>query len=110
MYTQRQRQQHEAIRSKDQEIESLLKKSTDRAISLPIATENTLEPKVKLPEPFNSDRHYLRGFLNQLRLIWKIQPRRYANDAVLGGLTWNFTDWSSIKMVLANARKERLAS
>jgi hypothetical protein len=44
------------------------------------------EPKVQLPEPFHGDRKSLRGFLNQLRLVWQLQPRQYHSDALKVGL------------------------
>ena len=55
----------------------------------PVVTENTpqplapspsLEPKVSLPEKFDGSRSRLRGFLNQIRLIFLLQPRRYSED------------------------------
>ena len=47
------------------------------------STPNTeSQPKVRLPDPFDGDRRQLRGFLNQLRLVWRIQPRRYPTDAI----------------------------
>ncbi|KMS86784.1 hypothetical protein BVRB_033640, partial [Beta vulgaris subsp. vulgaris] len=44
------------------------------------------EPKVQLPEPYHGDRKSLRGFLNQLRLVWQLQPPQYHNDALKVGL------------------------
>jgi hypothetical protein len=37
----------------------------------------TLTPKVKLPDPFDGSRTKLRGFLNQLELVFRLQPDRY---------------------------------
>jgi hypothetical protein len=40
------------------------------------------EPKISFPEKFSGDTTSFRGFLNQLELIFRLQPNRYANDAV----------------------------
>ena len=39
-----------------------------------------LEPTISLPDKFNSTRVYLRGFINQIQLIIRLQPQRYASD------------------------------
>ena len=39
-----------------------------------------LEPKVSLPEKFDGTRSHFRGFVNQIRLIIRLQPQRYADD------------------------------
>ena len=38
------------------------------------------EPKVSLPDKFDGTRSRLRGFVNQIRLIIRLQPRRYATS------------------------------
>ena len=38
-----------------------------------------LEPKVSLPEKFDGTRSQFWGFINQIRLIIRLQPKRYAN-------------------------------
>ena len=40
--------------------------------------ESYPEPKVSLPDKFDGTRSRLRGFINQIRLILRLQPRRYA--------------------------------
>jgi hypothetical protein len=40
--------------------------------------ESYPEPKVSLPEKFDRTRSRLRGFINQIRLILRLQPCRYA--------------------------------
>jgi hypothetical protein len=39
-----------------------------------------LEPQVSLPEKFDGTRSHFRGFINQIRLIIRLQPQRYADD------------------------------
>ena len=45
-----------------------------------------LEPTVSLPDKFNGTRAYLRGFINQIRLIIRLQPLQYASDVSRVGL------------------------
>ena len=45
-----------------------------------------LEPNVSLPDKFNGSRAHLRGFINQIRLIIRLQPQRYASDFSRVGL------------------------
>jgi hypothetical protein len=40
--------------------------------------ESYPEPKVSLLEKFDGTRSQLRSFINQIRLILRLQPRRYA--------------------------------
>ena len=40
----------------------------------------TLEPKVSLPDKFDGTRSRLRGFVNQIRLIIRLQPQCYHDD------------------------------
>ena len=44
------------------------------------ACSHFLEPKVSLPEKFDGTRSRFRGFINQIRLIIRLQPQRYADD------------------------------
>ncbi|CAG8679283.1 10016_t:CDS:2 [Cetraspora pellucida] len=44
------------------------------------------EPKVRLPDKFDGSRVNFRGFLNQVRLIIRMQPNRYPNDHLQVGL------------------------
>ena len=39
-----------------------------------------LKPTISLPNKFNGTRAYLRGFINQIRIIIRLQPQRYASD------------------------------
>jgi hypothetical protein len=43
------------------------------------------EPKVSLPEKFDGTRSKFRGFINQVRLVIKMQPTRYPNEVVQVG-------------------------
>ena len=45
-----------------------------------------LEPTVDVPDQFNDTRAYLRGFINQIRLIIRLQPLQYASDVSRVGL------------------------
>ena len=45
-----------------------------------------LEPTISLPDKFNGTRAHLRGFINQIRLIIRLQPQRYASDFSRVGL------------------------
>lgn len=44
------------------------------------------EPKVALPKKFDGSRHLFRGFVNQVRLVIHLQPRRYSTDEARVGL------------------------
>jgi hypothetical protein len=39
------------------------------------------EPKVPLPEKFDGDRRHFRGFINQIELVFMINPSRYQSSA-----------------------------
>lgn len=43
------------------------------------------EPKILLPERFNGDRKKYRGFINQIELVFMINPNRYHTDALKVG-------------------------
>ncbi len=38
------------------------------------------EPKISLPEKFDGTRLKFRGFVNPVRLIMQLHPRRYFDD------------------------------
>ncbi|CAG8757098.1 23693_t:CDS:2, partial [Cetraspora pellucida] len=44
------------------------------------------EPKVSLPDKFDGTRSKFRGFLNQVRLVIRLQPNRYPNNQMQVGL------------------------
>jgi hypothetical protein len=44
------------------------------------------EPRVSLPEKFDGDRTKLRDFVNQVRLVFRLQPHRYAIEETQVGL------------------------
>jgi len=44
------------------------------------------EPRVSLPEKFDGDRTKLRDFINQVRLVFCLQPHRYATEETQVGL------------------------
>ena len=48
-----------------------------------------LEPKVSLPEKFDGTRSHFRGFINQIRLIIRLQPQQYADGLRQSGLVGN---------------------
>lgn len=35
------------------------------------------EPKLRLPDTFDGTRSKLRGFKNQIEMIWELNPKRY---------------------------------
>ena len=46
----------------------------------PIMDPSATEPNVSLPDKFDGTRSRLRGFINQIRLIIRLQPRRYSDE------------------------------
>jgi hypothetical protein len=44
------------------------------------------EPRVSLPEKFDGDRTKLRDFVNQIRLVFRLQQQRYATEETRVGL------------------------
>lgn len=44
------------------------------------------EPKIALPEKFNGDRRNFRGFINQVDLVFMLNPQRYASDPLKVGV------------------------
>ncbi|KAH9251668.1 hypothetical protein BASA81_010435 [Batrachochytrium salamandrivorans] len=47
------------------------------------------EPTVSLPDKFSGDRRMLRTFLNQLELVFLINPSKYHNDSIKVAYRWN---------------------
>jgi len=45
------------------------------------------EPQVSLPKKFDGDRTKLLDFVNQVRLVFRLQPHRYATEETHVGLT-----------------------
>ena len=43
------------------------------------------EPRVSLPEKFDGDRTKLRDFVNQIRLVFRLQPQRYSSKEIQVG-------------------------
>jgi hypothetical protein len=39
------------------------------------------EPRIALPDKFDGDRRKLRGFMNQIELLFALNPSRYPNDS-----------------------------
>ncbi len=44
------------------------------------------EPRVSLPKKFDGDRTKLQDFVNQVRLVFRLQPHRYATEETQVGL------------------------
>jgi hypothetical protein len=40
------------------------------------------EPPVALPEKFNGDRRSYRGFMNQVQLVFQVNPSKYSTDGI----------------------------
>ena len=47
---------------------------------------SSIEPNISLPDKFDGTRAQFRGFINQIKLIIRLQPQRYANDFCRVGL------------------------
>ena len=45
-----------------------------------VIPHSIVEPNVSLPEKFDGTRSRLRGFISQIRLTIRLQPRHYSND------------------------------
>ncbi len=45
-----------------------------------------IKPRVSLPEKFDRDRTKLQDFVNQVRLVFRLQPHRYAIEETQVGL------------------------
>ena len=69
--------QHENVnlRNSVQELQA-----ATTVIPHPIIDHSAVEPNVSLPDKFDGTRSRLRGFINQIRLIIRLQPRRYSDD------------------------------
>lgn len=57
-------------------------KLNSRAPTPPAQNHPPAEPKVALPERFNGNKKTIRTFLNQLDLLFMLNPSRYPNDGV----------------------------
>lgn len=57
-------------------------KEQETIVKQPVAQSVEREPSVALPEKFDGKRDNLRTFLNQLELVFLINPSRYPNDSV----------------------------
>lgn len=60
-------------------------------IHVPVPAANPVpqvpkEPRVSLPEKFDGDRTKLRDFVNQIRLVFRLQPQRYSTEETRVGL------------------------
>ena len=55
-------------------------------LSIPLHPTSTIEPNVSLPDKFDDTRARFRGFRNQIKLIIRLQPQRYADDFCRVGL------------------------
>jgi hypothetical protein len=55
------------------------------ALVFPALAMVTPEPKISLPEKFDGTRLKFRGFVNQVRVIMQLHPRRYFDDTTRVG-------------------------
>ena len=53
---------------------------------IPLHRISTIEPNVSLPDKFDGTRARFRRFLNQIKLIIRLQPQRYEDDFCQVGL------------------------
>lgn len=56
------------------------------AAPTPIALPATKEPRIGLPDKFDGTRSKFRGFVNQIRLLIRMQPLRYPTGEIQVGL------------------------
>jgi hypothetical protein len=59
-----------------QEVASL---KNQLALQTPVSPAK--EPRASLPDKFDGNRSKFRGFINQITLVFYLNPARYANDA-----------------------------
>ncbi|KAH6569181.1 hypothetical protein BASA62_005017 [Batrachochytrium salamandrivorans] len=57
-------------------------------------------PTVSLPDKFSGDRRILRTFLNQLELVFLINPSKYHNDSIKQGSLEILRFWPTFKDLL----------
>lgn len=75
------------LQKENEEIRKVLQAQHSTQPQLPTTPKEAIpEPKVALPKKFDGSRHLFRGFINQVRLVIQLQPRRYATDAARVGL------------------------
>ena len=55
------------------------------------------EPKVSLPAKFDGTRSQFRGFINQVRLLFQLHPRRYPTATSQVGLVGTLLTGSALK-------------
>ena len=55
----------------------------------------SMEPKISLPNKFNGTRKHYRGFINQIKLIIRLQPQIYVGDFRQVGLVETFLSGAS---------------
>lgn len=85
-----------------EEVASLKAKTKKISTSSdPVKINSTPElPKIAIPEKYDGNRAKFRGFVNQCRLVFTLQPQRYPNDIVKIGfivslLKGSALDWAS---------------
>ena len=61
----------------------------------PLHPTTSMEPKISLPNKFNGTRKHYRGFINQIKLIIRLQPQIYVGDFRQVGLVETFLSGAS---------------
>ena len=79
-------QDNESIHQENAALQERLSQVPSAAptIQSPVTTLPT--PKISLPEKFDGSRNKFRGFVNQIRLVIRMQPERYRTDEAQVGL------------------------
>ncbi|CAG8768511.1 7720_t:CDS:1, partial [Dentiscutata heterogama] len=91
-----------ALRQVQQDNQALHQENEALRITVDqLATQNPNDfkqtmPKISLPDKFNRSHMNFRGFLNQIRLIIRLQPQRYPNDATQVGLLGSLLTGSAL--------------
>ncbi|KAJ3271325.1 hypothetical protein HK104_004705, partial [Borealophlyctis nickersoniae] len=63
-----------------------LQDQVSRLQALPTTQPPTPKPKICLPEKFDGSHQKFRGFINQIRLVFQLQPENYPNGTTQVGL------------------------
>jgi Retrotransposon gag protein len=67
------------------------------ALQLQPLAQRAPEPKVKLPSSFDGTRSQFRGFINQVQLVFRLQPHRYPTATTQVGLVGTLLTGAALK-------------
>ena len=96
-------QQHEELSKCIQHHEAVVLSLPQQAST----SQNLLkEPKISLPTKFDGTRSQFQGFLNKIRLLIHMHPKRYPIDVGRVGLVGTLLIGTCTSMVCSIAREE----